>query len=67
MSQFFLNSSHDFVDVIGEALVAIRCPKVAALTQRMSYDYSVFRALPHARPRCRGQSEGGAHPTLSRW
>jgi hypothetical protein len=33
-SQFFLNSSHDFVDVIEEALVAIRCPKVAALTRR---------------------------------
>lgn len=32
--QFFLNSSHDFVDVIEEALVAIRCPKVAALTRR---------------------------------
>lgn len=33
-SQFFLNSSHDFVDVIEEALVAIRCPKIAALTRR---------------------------------
>ena len=33
-SQFFLNSSHEFVDVIGEALVAIGCPKTAALTRR---------------------------------
>ncbi len=33
-SQFFVNSSHDFVDVIVEALVAIGCPKTAALTQR---------------------------------
>lgn len=33
-SQFFLNSSHDFVDVIEEALVAIGCPKTADLTQR---------------------------------
>ena len=32
--QFFLNSSHDFVDVIVEALDAVRCPKVAALTRR---------------------------------
>ena len=33
-SQFFLNSSNDYVDVITEALVAIGCPKVAALTDR---------------------------------
>ena len=33
-SQFFLNSSHDFIDVIEEALVAIGCPRTAALTQR---------------------------------
>jgi hypothetical protein len=32
--QFFLNSSHEFVDVIVEALEAVRCPKVAALTRR---------------------------------
>jgi hypothetical protein len=32
--QFFLNSSHDFVDVIVEALEAVGCPKVAALTRR---------------------------------
>jgi hypothetical protein len=33
-SQFFLNSSHDFIDVIDEALVAIGCPKTADLTRR---------------------------------
>ena len=33
-SQFFLNSSHDFVDVIEEALLAIGCPKTAAITSR---------------------------------
>ena len=32
--QFFLNSSHEFVDVIGEALAAIGCPKTAELTRR---------------------------------
>jgi len=32
--QFFLNSSHDFVDVIEEALAAIGCPRTAALTRR---------------------------------
>jgi hypothetical protein len=32
--QFFLNSSHEFVDVIEEALAAIGCPKTAALTGR---------------------------------
>ena len=32
--QFFLNSSHDFMDVIKEALVAIGCPKTAAITDR---------------------------------
>lgn len=32
--QFFINSSHEFVDVIVEALEAVRCPKVAALTRR---------------------------------
>ena len=31
--QFFLNSSHDFMDVIKEALVAIGCPKTAAITR----------------------------------
>jgi len=31
-SQFFLNSSHEFVDVIEEALLAIGCPKTAAIT-----------------------------------
>jgi len=33
-SQFFLNSSREFVDVIEEALLAIQCPKVAGLTRR---------------------------------
>lgn len=33
-SQFFLNSSHEFVDVIEEALIAIGCPRTAALTLR---------------------------------
>ena len=33
-SQFFLNSSHEFVDVIEEALAAIGCPKTADLTRR---------------------------------
>jgi hypothetical protein len=32
--QFFINSSHDHVDVIVEALEAVRCPRVAALTRR---------------------------------
>lgn len=32
--QFFANSSHDFVDVVAEALVAIGCPKTAELTRR---------------------------------
>jgi hypothetical protein len=32
-SQFFLNSSHDFVDVIEEALLAIGCSKTAAITR----------------------------------
>lgn len=32
-SQFFLNSSHDFIDVIEEALVAIGCPEAASITQ----------------------------------
>ena len=32
--QFFINSSHDYLDVIVEALEAVRCPKVAALTRR---------------------------------
>lgn len=31
-SQFFSNSSKEFVDVIEEALLAIGCPKTAALT-----------------------------------
>ncbi len=31
-SQFFLNSSHEFVDVIEEALLAIDCPKTAGIT-----------------------------------
>jgi hypothetical protein len=30
--QFFLNSSHDFIDVIAEALKAVGCPKTAAMT-----------------------------------
>ena len=33
-SQFFLNSSREFVDVIEDALRAIGCPKTAALTRR---------------------------------
>jgi len=33
-SQFFLNSSNEFVDVIEEALRAIGCPKTATITQR---------------------------------
>jgi hypothetical protein len=33
-SQFFLNSSHDFVDVIEDALLAIGCPKTAAITRQ---------------------------------
>ncbi len=33
-SQFFLNSSHEFVDVIEEALTAIGCPKTAAITEQ---------------------------------
>lgn len=33
-SQFFLNSSHDYLDVVEEALVAIGCVKTAALTRR---------------------------------
>jgi hypothetical protein len=32
-SQFFLNSSHGFVDVIEEALQAIGCTKTAAITR----------------------------------
>ena len=32
-SQFFTNSSNDYVDVVVEALVAIGCPKVGAITQ----------------------------------
>ena len=31
--QFFLNSSHEFVDVIEEALRAIGCPKTADMTR----------------------------------
>lgn len=31
--QFFLNSSHDFIDVIEEALKAVGCPKTAAMTK----------------------------------
>ncbi len=31
-SQFFLNSSREFVDVIEEALLAISCPRTAAIT-----------------------------------
>ena len=31
-SQFFLNSSREFVDVIEEALVAIGCPKTASIS-----------------------------------
>jgi hypothetical protein len=30
--QFFLNSSHDFIDVIVEALNAVGCPKTATMT-----------------------------------
>jgi hypothetical protein len=33
-SQFFFNSSHEFVDVVEEALLAIGCPRVAAITGR---------------------------------
>jgi Domain of unknown function (DUF4375) len=32
-SQFFINSSNEYVDVIEEALLAIGCPKVAAITR----------------------------------
>lgn len=32
--QFFLNSSHEFVDVIEEALLAIGCPRTAAITRK---------------------------------
>ncbi len=32
--QFFLNSSHEFIDVIEEALAAIGCPKTAAITRQ---------------------------------
>jgi hypothetical protein len=32
-SQFFINSSHEFIDVVEEALVAIGCPKTAAITR----------------------------------
>jgi hypothetical protein len=32
-SQFFFNSSNEFADVIEEALLAIGCPKVAAITR----------------------------------
>lgn len=32
--QFFLNSSHDFADVVVDALRAIGCPKTADLTRR---------------------------------
>ena len=32
-SQFFLNSSREFVDVIEVALLAIGCPKTAAITR----------------------------------
>lgn len=32
-SQFFTNSSHEFVDVIEQALLAIGCPKTAAITR----------------------------------
>jgi hypothetical protein len=32
--QFFINSSHDYLDVIVEALEAVRCLRVAALTRR---------------------------------
>jgi hypothetical protein len=32
-SQFFLNSSREFVDIVEEALVAIGCPKTAAITR----------------------------------
>jgi hypothetical protein len=31
-SQFFLNSSREFVDLIEEALVAIGCPKTASIS-----------------------------------
>jgi hypothetical protein len=30
--QFFLNSSHDFIDVIEEALLTVGCPKTADMT-----------------------------------
>jgi len=32
-SQFFLNSSREFVDAIEEALLAVGCPKTAAITR----------------------------------
>lgn len=32
-SQFFINNSREFVDVIESALLAIGCPKVAAITR----------------------------------
>lgn len=32
-SQFFVNSSNEFVDVVGQALLAIGCPRTALITQ----------------------------------
>ncbi len=47
--QFFLNSSHDFVDVIREALLAIGCPKTAALTDRAIASLGINGAVTGAK------------------
>jgi hypothetical protein len=39
--QFFLNSSHDFIDVIEEALSAIDCAKTAAITHKAIISLSI--------------------------
>jgi Domain of unknown function (DUF4375) len=47
--QFFRNLSHDFIDVVTEALVAIGCPKTAAITDRAIKSLGVQGGLTGAK------------------
>ena len=48
-SQFFFNSSHEFIDVVEEALIAIGCPKTAAITHRAIASLGVSGELTGAK------------------